>query len=149
MRGIHRWPVDSIHEGRVTRKMFPFDDVIMRYVDMIQMINNIRFTKKTSKVCITGPPWGESTDEQWFSTQRANNAESVFISWRHVFHAYMNREYLTHWGLKWSNFCRRHLFFVHLFFYSNFSRSSRFSHNVPLDNTSPLLEPMMTLFIGT
>ena len=29
MREIHRWPVDSPHKGPVTRKMFPFDDVIM------------------------------------------------------------------------------------------------------------------------
>ena len=27
-RGIYRWPVDSPHKGPVTRKMFPFDDVI-------------------------------------------------------------------------------------------------------------------------
>ena len=27
--GIHRWPVNSLHKGPVTRKMFPFDDVIM------------------------------------------------------------------------------------------------------------------------
>ena len=27
--GIHRWPVNSQHKGPVTRKMFPFDDVIM------------------------------------------------------------------------------------------------------------------------
>ena len=29
VRGIHRWPMDSPHKGPVTRKMFPFDDVIM------------------------------------------------------------------------------------------------------------------------
>ena len=29
VRGIHRWPVYSPHKGPVTRKMFPFDDVIM------------------------------------------------------------------------------------------------------------------------
>ena len=29
VRGIHRWPVNSPHKGPVTRKMFPFDDVIM------------------------------------------------------------------------------------------------------------------------
>ena len=29
VRGIHRWPVNSHHKGPVTRKMFPFDDVIM------------------------------------------------------------------------------------------------------------------------
>ena len=31
VRGIHRWPVNSPHKGPVTRKMFPFDDVIMNY----------------------------------------------------------------------------------------------------------------------
>ena len=29
VRGINRWPVDSPYNGPVTRKMFPFDDVIM------------------------------------------------------------------------------------------------------------------------
>ena len=29
VRGIHRWPVDSPHKGPVTRKSFPFDDVII------------------------------------------------------------------------------------------------------------------------
>ena len=31
-RGIHRLSVDSHHKGPVTRKMFPFDDVIMNSV---------------------------------------------------------------------------------------------------------------------
>ena len=30
VRGIHRWPVNSPHKRLVTRKMFPFDDVIMK-----------------------------------------------------------------------------------------------------------------------
>ena len=29
VRGIHWWPVNSPHKWPVTRKMFPFDDVIM------------------------------------------------------------------------------------------------------------------------
>ena len=29
VRGIRRWPVNSPHKRPVTRKMFPFDDVIM------------------------------------------------------------------------------------------------------------------------
>ena len=29
VRGIHRWPVNFPHKGPVTRKIFPFDDVIM------------------------------------------------------------------------------------------------------------------------
>ena len=32
VRGIHRRPVNSPHKWPVTRKMFPFDDVIMRSV---------------------------------------------------------------------------------------------------------------------
>ena len=31
VRGIHRGPVNSPHKWPVTRKMFPFDDVIMLY----------------------------------------------------------------------------------------------------------------------
>ena len=30
VRGIHRWTVNSPHKGPVTRKLFPFDDVIMK-----------------------------------------------------------------------------------------------------------------------
>ena len=29
VRGINRWPVNSLHKGPVTQEMFPFDDVIM------------------------------------------------------------------------------------------------------------------------
>ena len=32
VRGIHRGPVNSPHKWPVTRKMFPFDDVIMNIV---------------------------------------------------------------------------------------------------------------------
>ena len=30
VRGIHRWSVNSTHKRPVTRKMFPFDDVMMK-----------------------------------------------------------------------------------------------------------------------
>ena len=33
--GIHRWPVNSPHKRPVTRKMFPFDDVIMGFLSPI------------------------------------------------------------------------------------------------------------------
>ena len=29
VRGIHRWPMNSPHKEPVTRKVFPFDDIIM------------------------------------------------------------------------------------------------------------------------
>ena len=38
VRGIHRWPVNSPHERPVTRKMFPFDDVIMKITVIIFFI---------------------------------------------------------------------------------------------------------------
>ena len=31
VRGIYRWPVNSPRKGPVTRKMFPFDDIIMTW----------------------------------------------------------------------------------------------------------------------
>ena len=41
--GIHRWPVNSSHKGPVTRKMFPFGDVVIDRHDAIQdnMITSI------------------------------------------------------------------------------------------------------------
>ena len=38
--------------------------------------------KKISKVCITGPLWGESIS-QWIPSQRPGNAESISMSWVH------------------------------------------------------------------
>ena len=35
VQGIHRGPVNSPHKWPVTRKMFPFDDVIMACIDLI------------------------------------------------------------------------------------------------------------------
>ena len=38
VRGIHRWPVNSPHNGPVTQKMLPFGDVSMHYwVNMIDL----------------------------------------------------------------------------------------------------------------
>ena len=37
VRGIHRWPVNSPHKGSVTRKMFPFDDVIMTLLSKLSI----------------------------------------------------------------------------------------------------------------
>ena len=53
IRGIHQWPVDSSHKWPVTRKIFPFNDVIM----------------------ITGLFGG-------VLSQMVNNAKSVSMSWR-------------------------------------------------------------------
>ena len=41
LQGIHRGPVNSPHKGPVTRKMFPFDDVIMETKDTFCRLNVI------------------------------------------------------------------------------------------------------------
>ena len=42
VREIHRWPVNSPHKVPVTRKMFPFDDVIiMRCIDTYTVSNSV------------------------------------------------------------------------------------------------------------
>ena len=38
VRGIHRKPVISPHKGLVSRKMFPFDDVIMQWVGWFNVL---------------------------------------------------------------------------------------------------------------
>ena len=38
--GIHRWPLNSSHKGPVTRKMFPFDDVIMSCWNLTKTIKS-------------------------------------------------------------------------------------------------------------
>ena len=39
--GIHRGPVNSPHKGPVTRKMFPFDDVIMNGCEYLQVLTPV------------------------------------------------------------------------------------------------------------
>ena len=67
VRGIHRWPVDSPHKGSVTRKTFPFHDVIVmmasRYWELFR---------------ITGPLIGESTGNLLMPSQKASSGAFVF-----------------------------------------------------------------------
>ena len=46
--GIHRWPVNSPHKWSVTRKMFPFDDVIMLRCQSSRTLKN-----EDSNLCST------------------------------------------------------------------------------------------------
>ena len=87
VRGIHRWPVNSPHEGPVTRKMFPSDDVIMinwtpTYTfqsNLIQIqqlhfvpasmygsILNFEFENYTFQ--ITAPSGVKSPDGEWYTS---------------------------------------------------------------------------------
>ena len=50
VRGIHRWPVNSPHKEPVTRKMFPFADVILQRGDWLWtpsfIMNEVSFHKR-------------------------------------------------------------------------------------------------------
>ena len=55
---IHRWPVNSLHEGPVTRKMFPFDDVIMDpWVKLIRFDKNGARSSPKHYVMLPKVPW--------------------------------------------------------------------------------------------
>ena len=64
VRGIHRWPVNSPHKGPVTRKMFPFDDVIM-----------------TADPRCTYDMAIKSRDSMTFKRMLWNNQRTPFFSW--------------------------------------------------------------------
>ena len=51
VRGIHRWPVNSPHKWPVTRKMSPFDDVIMYFKNWSSEIWSGRNCKTFWKWC--------------------------------------------------------------------------------------------------
>ena len=61
VRGIHRSPVNSPHKGPVTRKMFPFDGVIMTPWWYSWLVNV--FALLTLCVCVGGG--GGSTGQRW------------------------------------------------------------------------------------
>ena len=51
MQGIHWWRVNSPHKGPVTRKMFPFDDVIMIFLSNWRQNNNGKTTIAATIQC--------------------------------------------------------------------------------------------------
>ena len=51
VRGIHRGPVNSPHKWPVTRKMFPFDDVIVRFPSDDFRVNYVYRASQLGIVC--------------------------------------------------------------------------------------------------
>ena len=50
VRGIHRGPVNSPHKWPVTRKMFPFDDVIMGWLVASEWYRYMKYTHTSRDV---------------------------------------------------------------------------------------------------
>ena len=56
VQGIHRWPVNPPYKWPVTRKMFPFDDVIMCTVQC--RYNAVNFLQRSHNGHSIARPWG-------------------------------------------------------------------------------------------
>ena len=56
VRGIHRWPLNSPQEGPVTRRMFPFDDVIMFCTIPLLLNNAVTYMAELWKMNIRWRP---------------------------------------------------------------------------------------------
>ena len=76
--GIHRGPVNSPHKWPVTRKMFPFDDVIMVKWDSRWDVRHVQF--------LSGPmPWKCTWAPQNFTnSHRASRAGDVSLTFRRL-----------------------------------------------------------------
>ena len=57
VRGIHRGPVNSPHEWSVTRKMYPFDDVILNICEPSSLTQSDQTQKLTDNICKQADHW--------------------------------------------------------------------------------------------
>ena len=101
VQGIHRWPANSAHKGPVTRKLLPFDDVIMSKVTLkdVDEIDQYQATTEHNKgktvairlgmmtssngnfFRVTGHLCGEFTGHRWIPRTKASDAELWCFLW--------------------------------------------------------------------
>ena len=104
VRGIYRGPVNSPHKWPVTRKMFPFDDFIMKqnillakaaglWMEMWYLICGVSF----ASMCVTGIPGGCFTNV----SRALQNIISKFVCCR-------NRTSCEHFKLKFCSCAQSH-----------------------------------------
>ena len=85
--GIHRWPVNSPHKRSVTRKMFPFDDVIM---DEVNVSMSWRLMQE-HKACFWLEQTADTTGRCWpAANERITVLPEIIVS---------VAELATHWEL--------------------------------------------------
>ena len=84
VRGIHRWPVNSPHKGPVTRKIFPFDDVIMHCQCPLSTMSTVLNTS-LKHLLKFGQSYEEASDcpsvsDRAFNTSRPeqNDRQTIF-----------------------------------------------------------------------
>ena len=88
VRGIHRRPVNSPHKWPVTRKMFPFDDVIMNH-----MYRHVRMSSWCGNAFwVTGILYGESTDHPWIPHTKDQWCGALMLSFFVSYNKLMNKQ---------------------------------------------------------
>ena len=89
VKGIHQWPVDSLHNEPVTR-MFSFDDVIMipntyrimLFLPMALAHKEVMITSSNGNIFrVTDPLSGEFTGHRWIPHTKASDAELWYFLW--------------------------------------------------------------------
>ena len=80
--GIHRGPGNSPYKWPVTRKMFPFDDVIMFYSVAVQyyLSNYERLAPGITSVCVLPAKYLDDVN-QWRERPKASDAEFWCFLW--------------------------------------------------------------------
>ena len=86
--GIHRGPVNSPHKWPVTRKMFPFDDVIMLVHFSAVFLKRSLLKMYSSIICSAA------------TKMRQNFSVCCALLWLHVGQWYGYHSELLHWSLK-------------------------------------------------
>ena len=86
VRGIHRGPVNSPHKGQVTRKMLPFDDVIMFSCVRFQFdlgTVGLEDIVQSGINAITSDPWESLEDlKNFYGGEFPMPEVRRFLSWR-------------------------------------------------------------------
>ena len=93
VRGIHRWQVNSPHKGPVTRKMFPFDDVIMEWKSFGEMGPRTLRQPNLRKVRRPIVPWkgrNESPLIDIHSSIKAISINQLLILWISIILTWMS-----------------------------------------------------------
>ena len=103
--GIQRWPVNSQHKWPETRKMFPFDDVIM-------LLYHLQSLKQWRYILVyTGPELGRHCANKCFSIQRCQSTKLWTTSCRYmssIFYIWPNFDHIFGWSKDTIGYGQRH-----------------------------------------
>ena len=88
VRGIHRWPVNSPHKWPVTRKIFPFDDVIIN-------VERVSISRRYRSIQLP------TNDGFHYKDRYHGNSftgKTVFLYWDGPLMSIARAKYTWHWG---------------------------------------------------